>query len=99
MVNNGTLAYDHDRDGTHTELAGCETGGRNKDYETFMAVRYADNKLSVSHRWDLEYISYGLMNHSPSHGGATPVVYRGGSHLATINTFCPSIVFCQFWVG
>jgi mannose-binding lectin 2 len=22
MVNNGTLSYDHDRDGTHTQLAG-----------------------------------------------------------------------------
>ena len=50
MVNNGTLAYDHDRDGTITEIAGCETGGRNKDYDTFMAVRYLDNKLSVGIR-------------------------------------------------
>ena len=24
MVNNGSLHYDHDKDGTHTELAGCE---------------------------------------------------------------------------
>ena len=50
MVNNGTLAYDHDRDGTITEIAGCETGGRNKDYDTFMAARYLDNKLSVGIR-------------------------------------------------
>lgn len=48
MVNNGSMGYDHDRDGTHTEIAGCETGGRNKDYDTFMAIRYLDNKLSVS---------------------------------------------------
>ncbi|KAG8040183.1 hypothetical protein G9C98_000753 [Cotesia typhae] len=24
MINNGSLHYDHDRDGTHTQLAGCE---------------------------------------------------------------------------
>jgi mannose-binding lectin 2 len=29
MVNNGTLYYDHDRDGTHTQLAGCEARFRN----------------------------------------------------------------------
>ena len=24
MVNNGSISYDHDRDGTHTMLGGCE---------------------------------------------------------------------------
>ncbi|KAF6029239.1 hypothetical protein EB796_012451 [Bugula neritina] len=48
MINNGTLAYDHDRDGTHTELAGCSVTARNVNHETFIAVRYLDNKLSVS---------------------------------------------------
>lgn len=47
MINNGTLAYDHDRDGTHTELAGCSVTARNVNHETFIAVRYLDNKLSV----------------------------------------------------
>ena len=47
MVNNGTLHYDHDRDGTHTELAGCEAKFRNKDYETYAAIRYQDNVLKV----------------------------------------------------
>ena len=23
MINNGTLQYDHDRDGTHSQIAGC----------------------------------------------------------------------------
>lgn len=48
MVNNGSLHYDHDRDGTHTELAGCEAKFRNKQYETSMLVRYVDDTISVS---------------------------------------------------
>ncbi len=47
MVNNGTLAYDHDRDGTHTELAGCEAQIRNKNHETHVAIRYEMNVLTV----------------------------------------------------
>ena len=48
MVNNGTLHYDHDRDGTHTELAGCEAQFRNKPHDTYLAIRYERNTLSVS---------------------------------------------------
>jgi lectin, mannose-binding 2 len=48
MVNNGSLHYDHDRDGTHTELAGCESQFRNKDFDTFVAIRYQNYKLTVS---------------------------------------------------
>nr|CAG4651043.1 EOG090X07L3 [Simocephalus serrulatus] len=48
MVNNGTLYYDHDRDGTHTQLAGCEARFRNMEYETYVAIRYENDKLSVS---------------------------------------------------
>jgi len=48
MVNNGTLHYDHDKDGTNTELAGCESPFRNKDHDTFVAVRYHNYKLTVS---------------------------------------------------
>ncbi|CAG2122051.1 unnamed protein product, partial [Medioppia subpectinata] len=32
MVNNGTNHYDHDRDGTHSELAGCESKFRGIDH-------------------------------------------------------------------
>lgn len=66
MVNNGSLAYDHDRDGTITELAGCETGGRNKNYGTFMAVRYLDNKLTVSILIGLCYIEHDLVSTEPT---------------------------------
>lgn len=47
MVSNGTLRYDHDMDGTHTELAGCEAQFRNKDYDTFLLVRFENRKLTV----------------------------------------------------
>ena len=46
MVNNGTLFYDHDRDGTHTQLAGCEARFRNVEHETYIAIRYENDKLS-----------------------------------------------------
>ena len=48
MVNNGTLAYDHDRDGTHTEVAGCEAKFRGVDHETYLMIRYQGDVLTVS---------------------------------------------------
>ena len=47
MINNGSLHYDHDTDGTHTQIAGCEAQFRNKNYDTHMAIRYEDNTLKV----------------------------------------------------
>jgi hypothetical protein len=47
MINNGSLHYDHDRDGTHTELSGCEAKIRSNPYETHVAIRYENKKLSV----------------------------------------------------
>lgn len=48
MVNNGSQSYDHDRDGTHTQLAGCEAKFRNMDHSTFITIRYHNNILKVS---------------------------------------------------
>jgi hypothetical protein len=52
MVNNGSAHYDHDRDGTHTQLggehAGCEAKFRNKDFDANMLVRYVADTVSVS---------------------------------------------------
>lgn len=48
MINNGTLHYDHDRDGTHTQLAGCEAKFRNVDHETHISIRYERDTLTVS---------------------------------------------------
>ncbi|KAH0956312.1 hypothetical protein HN011_008084 [Eciton burchellii] len=47
MVNNGSLHYDHDRDGTHTQLSGCEAKFRNVEYDTHIAIKYERNILSV----------------------------------------------------
>ncbi|XP_022172494.1 VIP36-like protein [Myzus persicae] len=47
MINNGSLQYDHDRDGTHTELAGCEVKVRNLPTETHVLIRYTGNTLTV----------------------------------------------------
>lgn len=48
MVNNGTLHYDHDRDGTHTELAGCDAKFRNSEHDTHLSIRYEKDVLTVS---------------------------------------------------
>ncbi|KAF2363153.1 Legume-like lectin [Trinorchestia longiramus] len=47
MVNNGTLHYDHDRDGTHTQLGGCVTKFRNIEEDTFLSIRYIKDTLEV----------------------------------------------------
>lgn len=46
MVNNGSLHYDHDRDGTHTQLAGCEAKFRNLEHDTHIAIRYESDVLT-----------------------------------------------------
>lgn len=48
MVNNGSLHYDHDRDGTHTALSGCESPFRGRDTDTLVAIRYQNDRLTVS---------------------------------------------------
>ncbi|KAL1450142.1 hypothetical protein WDU94_002592 [Cyamophila willieti] len=51
MVSNGTLHYDHDMDGTHTQLAGCECKLRNMNHETHIAIRYEDRKPDSFNRF------------------------------------------------
>ncbi|XP_045455543.1 vesicular integral-membrane protein VIP36 [Melitaea cinxia] len=48
MINNGTLHYDHDRDGTHTQLSGCEAKFRNYNHDTHLSIIYKDDTLIVS---------------------------------------------------
>ncbi len=48
MANNGSLHYDHDRDGTHTIIAGCESPFRGRETDTFVAIRYQNDRLTVS---------------------------------------------------
>uniref|UniRef100_A0A182Q5B6 L-type lectin-like domain-containing protein n=1 Tax=Anopheles farauti TaxID=69004 RepID=A0A182Q5B6_9DIPT len=47
MVNNGSLSYDHDRDGTHTQVAGCEAKFRNVEFDTQLSIRYENDVLTV----------------------------------------------------
>jgi len=47
MVNKGSLSYAHDRDGTHTQLAGCEAKFRNLEYDTLISIKYLNEELTV----------------------------------------------------
>ncbi|KAJ8254977.1 hypothetical protein GJAV_G00199520 [Gymnothorax javanicus] len=47
MVNNGTLSYDHGKDGRLSELGGCSAEIRNKDHDTYLAIRYSKGRLTV----------------------------------------------------
>ncbi|KAL8613361.1 hypothetical protein ACOMHN_052600 [Nucella lapillus] len=80
MVTNGSVNYDHDTDGTHTQLAGCEAQFRNKDYDTYMAIRYEDNTLKVSVDVDNKN---GWKECFTVHGVKLPVGYFFGASATT----------------
>ena len=46
MISNGTMHYDHDRDGTHTMIGGCEVKFRNFEHDTWIAIRYENDVLT-----------------------------------------------------
>lgn len=48
MVGNGTISYDHERDGRPTELGGCNAMVRNLKHDTFLFIRYIRRRLTVS---------------------------------------------------
>jgi mannose-binding lectin 2 len=48
MISNGSLHYDHDRDGIKTNIAGCESPFRGREVDTLVAIRYQNNRLTVS---------------------------------------------------
>jgi len=47
MVSNGSHHYDHDSDGTHTSLNGCQANIRGQATETYVAIRYENDTLMV----------------------------------------------------
>jgi len=47
VINNATQGYDHDRDGTHTEFAGCESKFRGVDHDTYLSIRYYNDTLTL----------------------------------------------------
>ena len=52
MINNGSMHYDHDRDGTHTMIGGCEVKFRNFAHDTFVNIRYENDVITVTHDLD-----------------------------------------------
>nr|XP_020456572.1 VIP36-like protein isoform X2 [Monopterus albus] len=57
MVGNGSISYDHERDGRSTELGGCNAMVRNLKHDTFLFIRYVRHRLTVmididgQHEW------------------------------------------------
>ncbi|XP_076020480.1 lectin, mannose-binding 2-like a [Genypterus blacodes] len=57
MVGNGTISYDHERDGRPTELGGCNAMVRNLKHDCFLFIRYIRRRLTVmididgQHEW------------------------------------------------
>lgn len=47
MINNGTLHYDHETDGIHSELAGCDCKFRGLEHETRILVQYYNEELKI----------------------------------------------------
>ncbi|XP_078095410.1 lectin, mannose-binding 2-like a isoform X2 [Mustelus asterias] len=47
MVNNGSLSYDHSRDGRPTAIGGCTALVRNLNHDTFVVIRYLKRRLTV----------------------------------------------------
>ncbi|KAG9330902.1 hypothetical protein JZ751_007326 [Albula glossodonta] len=47
MISNGSLPYDHGKDGRPTELGGCSAEIRNKDHDTYLAIRYSKGRLTI----------------------------------------------------
>jgi len=46
MINDGSVHYDHDRDGTHTMIGGCEVKFRNFAHDTYLNIRYENDVLT-----------------------------------------------------
>uniref|UniRef100_A0A8C6PBK4 Lectin, mannose binding 2 like n=1 Tax=Nothobranchius furzeri TaxID=105023 RepID=A0A8C6PBK4_NOTFU len=57
MVGNGSVSYDHERDGRPTELGGCNAMVRNLKHDSFLFIRYVRRRLTVmididgQHEW------------------------------------------------
>ena len=47
MTNDGTLAYDHQKDGSTQQLAGCLRDFRNKPFPVRARITYYQNTLTV----------------------------------------------------
>jgi len=52
VVNNGSVHYDHDSDGTHTQLGGCQCKFRNLKHDTALSIMYLHDTVTVRMRID-----------------------------------------------
>ncbi|XP_028315494.1 vesicular integral-membrane protein VIP36-like [Gouania willdenowi] len=68
MVNNGSLNYDHGKDGRSSELGGCSAEIRNREHDTYLAVRYSRERLTV------------LQTHTHTHIGCFHTFYLSSTH-------------------
>jgi len=48
MVGNGSVKYDHMNDGKGNSIGSCLASFRNKDYDTFLLIRYSRKRLTVN---------------------------------------------------
>lgn len=80
MLNDGTREYDHDADGTQTELAGCQASFRGKDWPTKAKVSYVNRTLTV----ELNYRGFGAWDRCFQETGVDlPTSYFFGFSAAT----------------
>jgi len=49
MVGNGSVHYDHDSDGTHSQVSGCSASFRGRGHDTYALIRYSgtQDRLTV----------------------------------------------------
>nr|CAB3263451.1 vesicular integral-membrane protein VIP36 [Phallusia mammillata] len=47
MIGNGSMKYDHMGDGRLNSIGSCLASFRNKDYDTFMSIRYVKQRLTI----------------------------------------------------
>ncbi|CAB4026102.1 vesicular integral-membrane VIP36 [Paramuricea clavata] len=54
MISNGTVNYDHDRDGTHSQIEGCSASMRNVDGDTYALIQYLGSKETLTVMTDID---------------------------------------------
>ncbi|XP_046857653.1 vesicular integral-membrane protein VIP36-like [Xenia sp. Carnegie-2017] len=54
MVNNGTLNYDHNRDGAYSQIQGCSASFRNNGAETYALIQYLGSKETLTVMTDID---------------------------------------------
>ena len=66
MVNDGTLAYDHQKDGSTQQLAGCLRDFRNKPFPVRARMTYYQNTFTVN-IVSINYNKYAYCQFSSHH--------------------------------